>query len=185
MKKAFMKISTALAAFVLVMNASFASVKGTQKKVYLSQVHESAYSITEKSAANKEYYVAGVKIGNKNTPFSEFFGENKAKGKSAWANVVMKSTLSSNTVSISNNTDTEKNLMVRLSSKSKCDKTKTTNRESKVNNATRVGCGTGYKREASNKNIEYAMIAEIEDVYSKDANIGNTYKNFKCTIDQS
>ena len=110
MKKIIMKISTALAAFVLVMNASFTGTASAKvNDVYLDTVAVKVYGKTIEKAANKEYNAVGVieKIEGIPLvlirPFSSILNN---KG-----NLTMNSTLNKNSLSISNSSTTKKTLM--------------------------------------------------------------------------
>lgn len=168
MKRIIMKVSTALAAFVLVMNASFASVNGALNEEYLKCDCDTSYSKTVKKAANKEYTVIGVYEENeKKITFSENLAN---KG-----NVIMTSKLSSNMISITNTSAQAKDLHVLLTKTQKQTGKTTKLGESKVNKAVRVGCGTGYKRAAKDKTINYTMTAEYKKPYSKYNNPGGDH----------
>ena len=84
----------------------------------------------------------------------------------------MNSTLKSNTLSISNSSTTERDLTAELTRYDRKTKTTQTLGTSTIKNATRTGCGTGFKRDADNKNYRYEMWAQYKKPYSNNNNPG-------------
>ena len=175
MKKIFMKVSTALAAFVLAMNVSYTNVEAAGNNIHLGLIGDNSFKTTVSKAANKEYTVIGVNFFGKEKSFSEILGGN--------GNVIMKSSLSSNTVSITNSSTDPKDLNVKIKKYDKKTKKPTTLGKSEAKNAVRVGCGTGCKREAGNNDLKYTMTAEYKKPYSVYNNPGGDY-SFKFEIGQ-